>query len=408
MTLPAPQLLSLALGIPETSICSELALARRTHGADLRTDSADGGTAIAGARAQVRGYLDSVNSYAARLHGHKPASQERLDSLGRTLAEGLGYSHEDGDWRHDSIRTDSASFFRDEMTDRNGELLRPRQQQRVLSTLIPTRSVNAYAERFESRFLAHEGSVSLYRPGTTKVATVGHRVGSKRRDIHTFVTSTQTDWLAALQGSQSSVDHVAEDAYAVREVFADFHEELLVNGIGDQVSLWGLADLPMQRFIFAEDYEDGTATIKATYEAFISLLTKISEVHGFRGTPPDTLIIGPRFANALLPLNAIGSGGDMTASDLRMKLATLFDNGGIRRWIVAPSLAAFGGDPTQDAAILCRFDGQRGLHQIMAMTPAPVRSVESLTGSQTLWAMRHGGLDEGDATATALILATVA
>lgn len=404
MTIQTPQRIE-SLGVSESSVCREIALARQHHGAGMRNDHV--GAAIDGARAQMRAHLHSIATVAHRVHDVEMPSQERLDSIASQLASALGYRCDDGEWRHESIRQDASSFFRDELTDRNGLLHRPRQRARALSEVLPSRSVSAYAERYESRFMSIEGSVTHYKPGTTKVATVHSGVAATKRDIHTFVTSTQSDWLAAMQGSQSSVDKIANDAVAVREVFADFLEGLLVNGIGSQMALWGLADLPVLRLPMGQDYS-GAVTMSQAFADFAAQIDAVLEAHDERGDSPDTIVMSPRLARKLTPLNNISDGGDMTGSDLRAKLANLFDGSGITRWISAPSLRNFGGASGTDAAILCRLDGERGLHQVPAMTPTAVRSVQSLTGQQTLWAMRHGGVDINDATACAILTATVA
>lgn len=390
--------------VSEAAIRQDVASNFAAHGAGLRTDS-DGSSAVSGGRAQIRGFLHRVAAMAHRTHGIDMPDPARLDSIAARIGTRAGYRLDEGDWTHGSVRTDAASVFSGELTDKDGMLNRPQRRKRALSEALPVRSVNAYAERYESRFVEHEGEITHYTPGTTQVGTVGARVGAKRRDIHTFVTSHMVDWLGVLQGSLTALDDAAESAYAARELFADFAEELLVKGLGDAVSLWGLADLPVARIPLTEDYS-GALTMGDVFADLSRLPGLVAQINGDRGDSVDTMFLASDLARKIVPVNNLNAGGSYTARDLRMALATLFTDMGVNRIVSTPSLNGFSGSGSA-GMVLARLDGQRGLHQVSAMAPAPVRSASVLLGEQTLWAMRHGGLDINDATATAIITATV-
>ena len=384
------------------SIITEVSLSGANYGSSFRSDS-DGSSSISGGRAQFRAYLDTVNQMTARNHGVKPASRERMDSILNRLAPRAGYGfRSDSGWTHNSLRSDSTSVFRDELTDRSGILHRPRQRKRALTELLPVRSVDPYAERFESRRLAIEGSVVSHKAGSTLVGNASSSVKSKKRDIHTFVTSTAMDWLGMLQGSRTSLDQAANDTYAVQELFADFLESLLVKGVGDAASLWGLKDIPAPRLGLSGDYTT-TVDMQTVYNDFSQLIGRVQEVNEDRGDPCNTLILGSRLGRRMIPTSNITAGGSLVGTDLRRLLGNLFDSSGIERIVMAPALKNYKGNVKNDAAVICRLDGEAGLHMVSAMTQAPVRSASTLAGEQTLWAMRTGGLDINDATACAVI-----
>lgn len=386
-----------------------------------RTDSAVSRTprAVMGARNAIRQHAREVahTTYnKARMAGHT-VTEARRDEFERDLVEamasGLGI-HKDGDaLRCDGFRTDASWFPPDALTYREPGLVRSPFAPRVLSASIPVRNVDAWAERFQVGTVAGSGSVAPYRPGMTDIPRVGVSTNYRQRPVHTFVTSTSINWMHALQGARSDINIVAENAEAARDAFGEFFEEALVNGVAG-LDYNGIAQLGATRYTSTVDYSSASLTLDDIYRDFATMVQSVRETAGFRGSPPNTLLLGSRWANRIKRTSNYAAGGDSNGSLLiaslagaEAGLARAMGQAGITEIIEAPSLTGFEGSDYDGALLIDRMDA-KGLRHVVAMTPAPVRTHSSLDADETLWAARDGGLDLANGLAVGVAKAQVA
>ena len=108
--------------------------------------------------------------------------------------------------------------------------------------------------------------------------------------------------------------------------------------------------------------------------------------------------------NRLHRYTNFANGGNAYASRI---VSDLFVEKGITKVVPGYSLQDFGG-ANVDAMIAFSSSEDSGLANVLAMRPAPVRTVETIGGRATVYAMRHGGLELPIATSALLVEIEVA
>jgi hypothetical protein len=333
-------------------------------------------------------------------------SESRCDAVAVALARAAGYSVDADGVTHDSFRADASSYLTRELTDRNGVLHRPRPRKRAFVDALPTRTVDPAMQLFETAYVEEEGEATLLTPGTTQIGRVDAKVGEKERRLATIGTVVEIGWMEALHGTRSSINKAALKAASAARLLMRKHEDFCISGIPGISDVWSLQNIPyLGKIKSSVDYSAGPS-LSDIYTDMVSMINKLQQAHEERNSDgPNTLFIASDWARALTPANNFSAGGSMTGVQLRQELASLFEGAGISQFISCPALNRWKGSATQSAAVLARLDGSEGLHKVVAMTPSPVRTHQTLISNQTLWAMRFGLLDSNDMTGTALLTA---
>jgi len=334
-------------------------------------------------------------------------ARERADSIARETrgnADAIR-SRILGAHRRDATagrRADAASYYALDLAAAlpGSPVVRPRADLSDLLSGIPTRNVAAGAATWRRRFVTHEGAAAVYRPGSTQAPQASISRDEAQGEIVTYWTCVVDEWLESMHDGFSGLDNAGERAAAATRALEELAHNAILSGIPG-VGIASLADLPMSRRASSIVY--GTAAADDALEDFASHLD--AAVEAAKGNSrPDTVIISERIMNRLHRYTNFAFGGTAYASKI---IADLFVEKGIQRVIPGYSLQDFGGSNV-DAMIAFSSSEDRGLANVLAMRPAPVRTVETIGGRATVYAMRHGGLELPVATSAILVEIEVA
>lgn len=336
-----------------------------------------------------------------RASGRGPVSAARLDAVKEAVAVSLGWEHKDGKWTH---RADSSSHFPGELVDRGGEIIRSPQTPHAFVDALPQRNVNPAMELYQTRGIKYEGTASIKKPGDNTPPLVNYRAGATEGKMHTFWTSVVLPWEAAAYGVASDVDAVAESAEAAQRALFDQLESALLFGVAG-VDFKSLKELQVNHTTSTVNYLSGSiADIYADQQSWIQGIHSASDRRGMR---PNTLFISGDLADQMRKKSNLAAGGSYTGSELFAALAQSGEASigmayravGISRIVEIPGLDDwYKKGATYSGALAFNASAQGGLRKVVGLMPAPVRSVETIEGTQTVWVMRSGGLECADAT----------
>lgn len=392
-------------------IDSQIEEAHVKFGAEIRNDSARPSPARSVyQRAMIRKFVEDKATLASRLGTRGDVSEERQKSLMAVIAQGLGLSMNDGEFK---MRGDSL-FFAGEGIDGSYETVRQANMPRGVSALLPVRNCDPTARLVRVRTIERNGSATIWKSGQTQVPHSSYDAGSSLKQVHHLVTKTSIPWDAVLYGTLSDLDVVGESAWSARETLLDAREQIMVNGFTG-TDLQGLVNIAIPKFTSLLDYSNGSVTIEDAYEDIIAWAMKIKAANYNRGGLGNAVLIAPSFAARLLPLNNLAAGGDADGISMfsamaqtEMAVGRIFRSLGITTVVEAPALDSFGGDATMGAMLFFRTPaGPGGLRQLIGMDPAPVRSASTLTHDEALWATALGGLEANVNESAGLLVAKV-
>lgn len=391
--------------------------AAQNQAQSLRTDSRRSVAPVTAARVAIKQFAMEVATNTANELRCDEAKRDTFASdIVEAMAYGLGYAEVDGEIRCDSLRTDAAWFAPDALLSRDSQLIKPSYSPRMVSASIPVRSVEAWKERYKVGAMSYSGKMTVMQPDTNDVAYADVQTGFRYRDVSTFGVKIRINWMQMMQSGSSAVSLVQEKAEAARITSAEFTESALVNGVAG-IDFHGLKQIGCTNYYSSVNYSTET-NLDVLYADFVRGIQAIAEAAGDRqsptGTGTNTMMIGTRLARCLARKSNFNAGGELTgdaflAAVMRANasLGAAMDQAGISRIIKAPSLNGFGA-ANRDAALLFDMNDDRALRQVVAMTLAPVRTHENLTAKETLFVMRHGGLDLANALPIGIFTAQVA
>jgi hypothetical protein len=299
-------------------------------------------------------------------------------------------------------RADAASYYAMDLAANlpGSPIVRPRADLSDLLVAIPTRNVAAGAATWRRRFVTHQGAAGVYRPGSTQppIASISRDEG--QGEIVTYWTCVVDEWLEQLHDGFSGLDNAGEKAAAATRALEELAHTAILSGIPG-LGISSLQDLPMSRRASSLVY--GTAAIDDVLKDLASHLD--AAVEAAKGTSrPDSIIVSERIMNRLNRYANFANGGSQYASQI---VSSLFTDRGITKVVPGFSLQDFGGSNV-DAMIAFSSSETSGLANVLAMRPAPVRTVETIGGRATVYAMRHGGLELPIATSALLVEIEVA
>lgn len=294
-------------------------------------------------------------------------------------------------------RGDAASYYAMDLAANlpGSPIVRPRADLSDLLVAIPTRNVAAGAATWRRRFVSHQGAAGVYRPGSTQppIASISRDEG--QGEIVTYWTCVVDEWLEQLHDGFSGLDNAGEKAAAATRALEELAHTAILSGIPG-LGIASLQDLPMSRRASSLVY--GTAAIDDVLKDFASHLD--AAVEAAKGTSrPDSIIVSERIMNRLNRYANFANGGNQYASQI---IQSMFSDRGITKVVPGFSLQDFGG-ANVDAMIAFSSSETSGLANVLAMRPAPVRTVETIGGRATVYAMRHGGLELPIATSALLV-----
>jgi len=359
------------------------------NGNAVRIDS----DAVRASRAAIIAFANGL-----RTDSNEPLDPAAVAQIQRVAAKVCGLRVDSNGYASKLIRNDNSIASRDELTDKDGRLRRPRRRKNALSEVLSVRTVSATSKYYESRFLKTHGAVKEVSEGATVLPTVGVSISDTERRVAMLACKTETNWVTAHYDGAAAINRMGENAMAVQRFMSDAQEDMIVTGLGGTGpgSLEDLAGIHRTRL--AIDYSGATPTLGEIFGDLAKVFIELDEVHDHKGSAPNALIAGSRLLNSFFPANNIDAGGSMTWADFMGSLTRMFDDRGITQVVSAPSLIGFGGNANDDGFILANLDGEEGLHQVVSMAPAPVRSYSGETADGTIWAMGHGGVDIHDYT----------
>ena len=400
--------------ISDAALRMQLEGALRAHGGDIRADTARRSPShVAIQRAMIREFAQNLAAVAQRtgLRADTPIENSRVIEIMQAMCDGLGLRERDGrmdgmegrradsGWQGDGISTDAL-------------IVRPTEVNRELTQSIPTRTVDANAEKARVRGIKYQGSAGILLPGQTEFHTATHAKESETRLIHTLHTTTRTDWQTLLWGSVSGINDLAEDAESARRALADLYEAVLVEGLSG-TDMGGLRGLEVAKIISIVNF--ATATLGEKYAELARMILEVQAKNADRGSIPNTLFMATDWLRTIIPSNNLDVGGSATGAELvgggvdmiaqlnanNMAFQGVFSTLGITRIIPTPSLNNFGRDTSttnEAGALLCSLPESGGLRKIVAVATSPVRTAQDLAGDQTLWIMRIGDVETPIAT----------
>lgn len=378
--------------------------------AALRNDSRESEINVTLGRALIRDYVRHVGQGSQR-SGRCDAKdvETNTNPVMAAVAKGLGYVTSENRIEVSGLRTDASYLFPGEGIARDpGHTVPPEAPRRLIETL-PTRAVPLDSWMVETRWAGYEGSAALYSPGDNSIPVVGGSVGATLRQMYAIVTSTFTPWDPAMRSMSGAVNRAEIDSEAARRVMLDFLEYALVGGIVGAADWQGARQVPAATYPGQVNWT--TATMGQVFSDFMSMVQASAVANADRGTGPTTVLMGTRALRALNGKNNLDAGGFGTGANVlggfmqgNAARGQVMLESGIDRVIGVPSLAAQGPNGANtgyDMAILYRPD-EDGLRWISSMSPAPVRTVEELSGTRTLWAMVGAGLEAPNAVDVAI------
>lgn len=397
-TMPAIGRAAIAQG-PLRETIAEAVAAAEGELAAVRNDARESTPDVALGRAMTRNFLRNLARNSARNDAQIEAAITPV--LGR-VGRGLGYVSS-------ATRVDASYMFPGEGIARDPGYIRPPEQPRRLVENLPTRNVPLDTWQVETRWAGYEGSAALYSPGDNSIPVSGGSVGATLRQMYAVVTSTFTPWDPAMRSMSGAVNRAEIDSEAARRVMLDFLEFALVGGIVGAGDWQGARQVPAATYPGQINWT--TATMGQVFADFMAMAQAAPIANGDRGTGPTTVLMGTRALRALNAKNNLDAGGFGTGANVLGSFAQgvatrgqVMIEAGVDRVVGVPSLSGQGpngANTAYDMAILYRPD-QDGLRWISSMSPAPVRTVEELTGSRTLWAMVGAGLEAPNAVDVAI------
>lgn len=365
----------------------------------VRNDARESTQDVALGRAMTRAFLRNL---ARNSNRNDAAIDAAIAPVLARTARGLGYVSS-------ANRVDASYMFPGEGIARDPSYIRPPEAPRRVMENVRTRNVPLDTWQVETRWAGYEGSAALYSPGDNSIPVVGGSVGATLRQMYAIVTSTFTPWDVAMRGGSGAINRVQVDSESARRVMMDFAEYALVGGIAGAVDWQGARQVPAASYIGTTNWI--SATMGQVFTDLIAMNQTAAIASDDRGAGSTRMLIGTRALRALSKKNNLDAGGFGTGAnvlgvfkDAATTRGQSMIEAGLDAVIGAPSLSKqgpLGASNDYDMAIMYR-PSERGLRWINAMTPAPVRTVEELSGTRTLWAMVGGGLEAPDAVDVAI------
>lgn len=372
--------------------------AHRAHASGVRLDGRRSATpGIAGQRAMIRHFVDGIIEGAKEHMGTRldaaQANTARLD-LELAIADGLGLQV-----HGDEVRMDAASLMPRDLFSATEPVIFGDEPETAFTDLVPKRNIDTWAEYVPTRTGALTGSFAPFRNGQKSAPIVGAEYSEQVRTVVSMVAKTQTSFVELAQAPLTSVNKVADDARAAREVWMKLREAALIEGIPN-TSWKGLEEIPAP--VYASTVNYSTASLADIYADLINMVQDLRAAADDTKAPQTGMVLGmaQAWVDAIVQKSNISAGGSMTGPDVlgmlvadNAGLSMALRQAGISRIVAAPSLDDMGPGATYAGAVLFRPGDRASLREIVAMELSPVRTASSLYGNEQLWCFRGAGLE---------------
>jgi hypothetical protein len=401
-------------GVTEAALDSWTASAVESHVGAIRADSAEAGMRVrrsyAGhdnsaavrvnaVRAAVRQHVAQNVARTRMLHADAEVPEHREIELCEALCDALGIRADGNDIEHETMRAD-ANFFAEQLTSRSTEIIRPNDVDEVVRAALPVRNVEPYAEYVDLDFLKESGKAALITPEQRDFNRVNYGVARDKARMHWFGIATHVPWSSAVYSqAPTAIDEAAEKARMARRALERLQEEILIAGV-DGIDFNGLATAPIPRIISTVNF--ATATLGEKCAEITRLLQLVRSSADFVGAAPSVGLIDPRLAFNLRASNNLDAGGNIVgAGPINAAMSTE----GLRNVVEAPSMEANFPSPAganYAQLVVYNPNTQGRIRQLVGLPPSPVSTAE-IHGTETLWAMKHGGIELGDVSSVAIL-----
>ncbi len=402
-------------GVTASALDGFVTTAYQTHGNQLRADAGSAGVRTrghyAGHQTSVARSVDAVRAAVRHTVATEIRRQGMLNAdsytvpkhreteLVNAMCDGLGIAVEGSEIVHRRMRADS-EYFSEQLTSRSRELIRPNDRAEIVRASLPVRNVEPYAEFVDLDFLSESGRAELLTPEQTTFNRVNYSVSRDKMRMHWFGVSTLFSWSDAVyQQAPSSVDKAAELARMARRALERLEEEVLIAGVpGIDFPSLSTAAIPR----IASTVNFATATIGQKAAEMTRLLQRVRSSADFVGPAPSVGLIDPRLAFNLRATNNLDAGGNIVGDG---PIMAAMANEGLASVLEAPTMARFFQSPrgSNFAQMLVYNPTDEGrIRQVRGLPPSPV-STANVHGTETLYAMKLGGIELGDVSPVAIL-----
>lgn len=415
--------MSLSLTHLDSVIRTRVQQAVNRHDADLRLDERECPDPTRAARACMREWASRMAAGDAREIAAQGSGQ-RLDSRDQAsyatdlivaASTGLGYRVDESEVRHGLLRCDSSIYLPGDLTSRSREPIRYPTTTPVLSTTLPTRAVEAWAERATTPYVDHTGSIAPIRPGATELPEVGVELAEAGRPIHSWGAQYTVPYMADRFAGRSVINLVAELSAATARAFQNGSEEILLGAkignlstapaAGAGLDVIGLHQMGGVREVAAVNYatETNMDLIFADLLRMVQSISRGAVIQSQIESGPLTLIVGSRWLDRIAARSNFNGGGDSTGARIWEEIRKL----GVDEIVRAPVLDGWGGVASTSAMLAIPSGNPTALRQLVALTPTQVHTYDGPAGRTVITAMRGGGLELTSTIGVGLATATV-
>jgi len=290
-------------------------------------------------------------------------------------------------------RADAASFFANDLVDRDSTItIRPQRPNAVLGA-IPVDNVRPWMESWTAKYGEDAGVAVPYRKGSTDTRLVNGAVTEEIRPMMMFRIDARENFGDSEQAAISGVDFnsQAEDTRRALEAHAKAHNEGLVEGVAGFAG-YHLGNLPgVLRVASTTDY--GTTAVDTALPEFRDILLKIPTDGDGTFPSPDTILLTQRMMNRIGGYLAFAQGGTEFSDRL---VRELFTSNGISRVVICNELKNRNANGAvtagTDMVVLFNSASPDSLRQKVGLRPAPVKTFDVELDRQTAFLSGFGGL----------------
>lgn len=322
------------------------------------------------------------------------ADAHRSIELENAIMDRLGYGVQDGQIVHAD-----AHQFADNLTQRATGLIRPAEAEEMLRMAIPVRQIAPWTEYYDLDFVGDQGKAAFIQSNQTpeQIPLVGYNVARTKGRAHWAAVRTYTSWMDTIYSqSPGALDDAAEQARIARRALERLLEGALANGVSG-LDFVGLPQLAIPRIRSDVDFSSATLGAKAT--EMIRLLQRAATAANYTGVRPSVGLSDPRLLQLLRSSNNLDAGGSESGPN---PIMAGINGEGVRSLMDAPTLPASSRGAGYSQSLLWAPGVDGALQQVVGLAPSPV-STAAKHGTETIWAMKTGGLECGRAD-SALVL----
>lgn len=293
------------------------------------------------------------------------------------------------------VRADSASFFANDLIDRDSTItVRPQRPNAVLGG-IPVDNVTPWANSWTAKYGEDAGVAIPWRKGSSETRIVDGTVDEDVRPMMLFRIDSVENIGDAEQAAMTGVDFgsQANDTRRALEAHAKAHNAGLVSGVAG-FGGYHLGNLPgVLRRTSTTEY--GTTAADTALAEFRNVLLQIPTDSDNAMPAPDTMLVTQRFMNQIGSYLAFSQGGTEFSEEL---IKRLLSGMGISKVVICNELRNLNANGAAtagtDMTVLFNSASPDSLRQKVGLRPAPVKTFDNgpALARQTAFLSGFGGL----------------